>query len=86
MSNLELKTEIEQWLARLPADKLEQVLAYVSFISQRSTNKTAPVQSKPSAEQKRADFRRHCGAIHSGSAIGADNDSIDVDLADSYGA
>ena len=84
---MELKSEIEQWLAKLPADKLEQVLAYISFISQWSTRKpsaTAVTQNKTSAEQLRANFQRHSGAIRSGLANGADNSAIDDDLADSY--
>lgn len=87
MSTMELKSEIEQWLAKLPADKLEQVLAYVSFISQWSTSKpniTAMGQTKTSVDQQRADFRRHCGAIRSGLSNSADNNAIDADLAASY--
>lgn len=87
MSTTELKSEIENWLTKMPADRLEQVLAYISFLAQWSSDKPSTVShSKTSADQRRAAFRRHCGAMGSGQTKSADNDAIDVDLAQAYAA
>ena len=85
MSTTELKSEIEQWLTQMPADRLEQVLAYISFLAQWSPDKPkVNTPSKTLDDQRRAAFQRHCGVIGSGKLHGADNDSIDADLSRAY--
>lgn len=83
MSSLELKSQIVQWIEAMPADKLEQVMAFVAFLRQSSTV-LYPAPNAKDAAERRAAFKRHCGAAHSGKPNGADNDAIDADLAQTY--
>ncbi|CAN1211172.1 hypothetical protein TUMEXPCC7403_13305 [Tumidithrix helvetica PCC 7403] len=46
---------------------------------------SAQQKSKISKDLARQRFRRHAGAICLGTATGADNESIDADLAKAYG-
>ena len=82
MSTFELKSQISQWIETLPPDKLEQVLAFVSFLSGWPSD--AVEQSSVHADAQRFNLHKHCGAIRSNQVNGADNDSIDRDLAQSY--
>ena len=59
--------------AKVASESLE-----VSFKSARLC------KSEAQKEEARLRFRRHFGEIHSGNPTGADNESIDADLASEY--
>lgn len=56
----------------------------VAALSQQSTSVNEVPSSKEQQEAARLRFRNHAGAIRLGCATGADNESIDADLARAY--
>lgn len=56
----------------------------VSLVQQSESSRELDIATKKEQEAARQRFRRHAGSVNLGYATGADNDSIDADLARAY--
>lgn len=77
----EIYADLQQKAAAVGLPMTEWI---ITVLSQQNRSLQAESPLTPQQEEARQRFRNHAGAICLGSATGADNESIDADLARAY--
>jgi predicted transcriptional regulator len=76
--------EAFQQIAAKNGRTLEEVA--LEWLAKRAAQRRRPQWTEEERQAARERFRRHAGAVNLGYATGANNESIDADLAREYGS